>query len=261
MSPSWRERVIITLLPQQVTIRRFSRGLRPAIKDCKTLACAQAKNATSWEPAVEALREALAHPNVEAADATAVLSNHFVRYLLLPWNPVIVTAQEEFAFARARFQQVFGDVAQNWVLKLSHGRPDIATVASAIERPLLESLVAAIAGSPLHLRSVQPRLMTVCNARRRMPSGDAWVVMAEPGRLLLGSLRQGEWQSLRGRSMNGHAVDLKEIIDQECLLLGVEPDNEKVYLHRIGDSTLEMQGLKVERWLADGPALQAGEAL
>jgi hypothetical protein len=66
---------------------------------------------------------------------------------------------------------------------------------------------------------------------------------------------------LRGRSMNGHAVDLKEIIDQECLLLGVEPDNEKVYLHRIGDSTLEMQGLKVERWLADGPALQAGEAL
>jgi hypothetical protein len=261
VSLSWRERVTITLLPQQVTLQRFTRGLRPTIKDCKALACAQAENATSWQPAVEALREALAHPNVESADATVVLSNHFVRYLLLPWNPDIVTAQEEFAFARTRFQQVFGDAAQKWVLKLSHSGPGIATVASAIERPLLESVAAAIAGSPLRLRSVQPRLMTVCNARRRMPSGDAWIVMAEPGRLLLGSLRQGEWQSLRGRSMNGHAVDLKEIIEQECLLLGVEPDNEKVYLHRIGDSTLEMQGLKVEHWLANGPALRDGEAL
>jgi hypothetical protein len=248
------------LSPQQVMLQRLSRGLRPAIKDFKTLACAQAKDAASWQPAVEALREALAHPNVDSAEATVVLSNHFVRYLLLPWNSDLVTGQEELAFARARFQQVFGDAAQKWVLKLSHPRPGCATLASAIERPLLESLAAAIAGSPLRLRSVQPGFMAVCNARPRMPAGDAWIVMTEPGRLLLGSLRQGAWQSLRSRSLNGHAVALKEIIEQECLLLGVEPDNERVYLHRIGETALDMQGLKVERWLPDGPALRAGGA-
>jgi hypothetical protein len=259
VSPSWREQVTITLSPQQVTLRRLSRGLRPAIKDFKTLACAQAKDIAGWQPAVEALREALAHPNVESAEVTVVLSNHFVRYLLLPWNPDLVTGQEELAFARARFQHVFGDAAQKWVLKLAHCRPGCATVASAIERPLLESLAAVIAGSPLRLRSVQPGFMTACNARPRMPAGDAWIVMMEPGRLLLGSLRQGAWQSLRSRSLNGHAVALKEIIEQECLLLGVEPHNERVYLHRIGETVLDMQGLKVERWSPDGPALRAGE--
>jgi hypothetical protein len=261
VSPSWREQVTITLSPQQVMLRRLSRGLRPAIKDIKTLACPETKDVANWRPAVEALREALAHPNVESAAATVVLSNHFVRYLLLPWNPDLVTGQEELAFARARFQHVFGDAAQKWVLKLSHSRPGCVTVASAIERPLLESVSVAIAGSPLRLRSVQPAFATVCNARPRMPAGNAWIVMTEPGRLMLGSLRRGEWQSLRSRTLNGHAVALKEIIEQECLLLGVESDNERVYLHRIGETALDLQGLKVERWLPDGPAPRAGRAL
>ena len=111
MSPSLRERVIITLSPRHVVLERFGRGLRPALMDRKALVCVDAREGANWHPAVEALREALAHPNVGSGAATVVLSNHFVRYLLLPWNADLVSGQEELAFAGARFQQVFGEAA------------------------------------------------------------------------------------------------------------------------------------------------------
>jgi hypothetical protein len=260
VSLSWREQVTIALSPQQVTMVRCSRGLRPALKDRKALACPAPVDGENWQPAIEVLRDALTHPNIEAADATVVLSNHFVRYLLLPWNPDLVTAQEELAFARARFVQAFGGAAQDWVLKLSPARPGAPSVACALERPLLQVVTALIAGSPLRLRSLQPSLMAVCNERDRLPAGDAWIAIAESGRLLLGALRAGEWVSLRSRPLNGHAVVLVEIIEQEALLLDIEPGNGKIYLHRTGEAALDLHGLKVHDWLSPGAAQQAGRA-
>ena len=260
MSPSWREQVIITLSPRQVTMARYSRGLRPALKDRKALACPRPVNRETWQPSIEVLRDALTHPNIEAADATVVLSNHFVRYLLLPWNPDLVTAQEELAFVRARFVQVFGERAQDWVLKSSPARPGAPGVACALDRPLLEVVTALMAGSPLRLRSLQPALMAVCNERNRLPAGDAWIAIAESGQLLLGALRAGEWVSLRSRHLNGHAVVLADIIEQEALLLGIEPGDEKVYLHRASDAALDLTGLKVHDWLSRGAPRQAGRA-
>ena len=260
MSPSWRERVTITLSPLQVTMARQSRGLRPAPKDRKVLACTGPVGGENWQPAVETLRDALTHPNIEAGDATVVLSNHFVRYLLLPWNPNLVTAQEELAFARARFAQAFGEAAHSWVLQLSRGRPGAPGVACALERPLLEAVTALIAASPLRLRSLQPSLMAVCNGRNKLPAGNAWIAFAESGRLLLGALRGGEWVSLRSRPLNGHSVRLAEVIGQEALLLGLEPGNADIFLHRSGETSLDLQGLTVSDWLSSGTMRQAGRA-
>jgi len=238
-------------------MERYSRGLRPLLKDRKALACPLPVEGQSWRPAIEVLRDGLAHPNIEAADATVVLSNHFVRYLLLPWNPDLVTTQEELAFARTRFLQVFGEAAQNWVLKLSPANPGAPSVACAIERPLLEGVTALMAGSPLRLRSLQPALMVICNERNRMPAGEAWIAIAETGRLLIGALRAGEWVSLRSRPLNAHAVALAEVIEQEALLLGIEPGNEEIYLHRAGEAALDLRGLKVHDWLPAGAAQRA----
>jgi hypothetical protein len=244
----------------QVTMARHSRGLRPALKDRKALVCPVPTGGENWLPAVEALRDALTHPNIDAADATVILSSHFVRYLLLPWNPGLVTVQEELAFARARFLQAFGEAAQAWVLKLSPGRPGVPGIACALDRPLLEAVTALIAGSPLRLRSVQPSLMAVCNERSKLPAGDAWIAIAESGRLLLGALRAGEWVSMRSRPLNGHSVALAEVIEQEALLLGIDPGQGKIYLHRTGETALDLRGLEVHDWLHAGTTRRVGSA-
>jgi hypothetical protein len=252
VSPSWREQVTITLSLQRVTLERYARGLRPRRKDSKRLGCAAGTSGRAWQPALDALREALTHPNMAPADATVVLSNAFVRYLLLPWNPAIVTAQEEAAFAQARFQQVFGDAAQGWVVRLSPARPGAPVVACALERTLLDALTALIDGSALRLRSLRPSLMALCNARARLPAGDAWIAVAEAGRLLIAAVRAGEWASLRSRALNGHTPRLGEIIDQEALLLGFAPGSEKIYVHADDDAGLDLGGLKVHAWLPAG---------
>jgi len=99
--------------------------------------------------------------------------------------------------------------------------------------------------------------MAACNARARSVAPNAWIALAEPGRLLLGLQRAGHWRSLRSRPLDGEASSLAEAIDQELLLLGVEPAGEKVYLHQSGSPRLDLAGLTVENWAgfeADGAA-------
>jgi len=262
VSPLWREQVRIGISPQQVEMLRFAPGWKRAVPERKPLTCAgtQERNAASWAPAVEALRELLAHPNLRRADATVILSNHFVRYLLVPWSASLVTEEEQLAFARMRFVQVYGEAAQSWMLRLSGGAAGSAQVAAAVERPLIDSLSTLLENSPLALRSIQPQLMAVVNAVRKAIGGDAWLAVAEPGRLLLGLLRGGRWLSLRSRPLNGEAVALAGLLEQERLMLGLEPGSEKIYLRTLSGAKLDTAGLRVERLSGRDPDLEAGMA-
>jgi hypothetical protein len=67
--------------------------------------------------------------------------------------------------------------------------------------------------------------------------------------VLLGLLRGGRWQSLRGRPLNGEPAALAPMLEQERLLLGLEPAGERVYLHAQSQSggMLGTAGLQVER--------------
>ena len=259
MSHLWRERVHIQLYPQQVEMLRFAPGWKRATPERRTLTCAgtQERNPTSWAPAVEALRELLAHPNLHRADATLILSNHFVRYLLIPWSASLVTGEEQLAFARMRFVQVYGEAAQSWMLRLSGGAAGSAQVAAAVERPLIDSLTTLLANSPLALRSIQPQLMALVNAARKAIGHDAWLAVAEPGRVLLGLLRGGRWLSLRSRPLNGETVALAELLEQERLMLGLEPGSEKICLRTLSGAKLDTAGLRVEKLAGRHAGLEA----
>ncbi len=248
MSPLWRERVSIIFAPQRVTLVRHARGRKSAARERKSIDCAPVADGPAWRAPLEGLREALSHPNTGAADAGVVLSNHFVRYLVLPWNPALAGGREELAFAAARFQQVYGEAARAWSVRLSPGKPGASSLAAAVEKSLLDAIAALLENSPLRLRSLQPALMAACNARARSVAPNAWIALAEPGRLLLGLQRAGHWRSLRSRPLNAGTLSLAEAIDQELLLLGVEPAGEKIYLHQSGSPRLDLAGLKVENW-------------
>lgn len=253
MSLSWRERVTIELSPRAVTMLRHGRGLRAAMKDRKSLPVPTVEGAPAWQGAIDVLREVLTHPNIAPADATVVLSAHFVRYLLLPFNAEVTTTQEELAFGRARFVQVFGEAAQSWTLKLSAAQPGAPGVASAVPGPLLEAVTLLMTASPLRLRSLQPSLMAICNQRSQLPRALAWLAIVEPGMLVLGAMQAGKWISLRSRPTNGAGVLLSKVIEQEALLVGMEPGTGQIYLHRCGDATADLHGLEVRDWRTDRP--------
>lgn len=251
MSLSWRDRVLIRLAPREAALWRHPRGSK-AVRDRKSIACAAPPGGPPWQGAIEGLRELLAHPNTRAGDADVVLSNHFVRYLLLPWNAGLAGEREELAYALARFQQTYGEPARTWSVRLSPGKPGTPMLAAAVEQALIDAIRTLLQGLPLRLRALEPALMSACNAQRGPVAPNAWIALAEPGRLLLGLQRDGHWRSLRTRPLNVESVSLAELIDQERLLLGVEPVGEKVYVHRSGTAPVDLGGLEVEHWAGAG---------
>jgi len=100
------------LTPDHVLLVRIGRsigwnGLRRRVLEKETIPCASGDaqgNETPWAGALQVLETALAKQTGRKAFATVILSNHFMRYALLPWSDVPADEAEELAYARHAFR-------------------------------------------------------------------------------------------------------------------------------------------------------------
>lgn len=191
----------------------------------------------------------LAPGGLEALRASApkgkvavVLSNHFVRYALVPWNAQLAGDTEETAYVRHHFARIHGERAKAWSFRASPASAGQARLCSAIDATLLEEIKAAFKG---RLVSLQPLLMSAFNrARAAVPSAGAWLVMAEPERACIALYAKGAWQSVH----NGRG-EWPELLERERHRIGGEvPD--RVLLHAEPAMAMEAPGWKVERLAA-----------
>lgn len=148
-------------------------------------------------------------------DVTVVLSNHFVRYAVLPEQDGAATPEEELALARFHFTKIHGERVKGWEVRVSE------RLACAIDTALLEGIKKAFPEkSKAKLVSVQPRLMAAYNgARRRIPREGAWLVLAEGGRTCLARVAAKGWASVH----NGRETDAEELLERERSRAGGEP--------------------------------------
>jgi len=224
-----------------------SYGHPSSANDSATNRFSSSLTGSGWNGAIEVLGEMLAHPNIGRGDVTVVLSNHFVRYLVLPWSAELVTTTENEDFARMRFVQVFGEAARRWRISLAPAATGAGRVAAAVDQPLLDALVKTLSGSPLQLRSIEPALMSQFNAWRRQIGDDAWLVLVEHGRVLISLIHRGEWRSVRVRPIGDvPAVPLAQWLAQERLLLDVSVAPAKVCLSVVDDVAVDTEGVRVQ---------------
>jgi hypothetical protein len=249
--------VRVALLPHQVALVRLARGFGARVIDRKSMPCGGASGAANWAPAVEALREMLAHPNIGKGDATLVLSSHFTRYLVVPWSAQLISPAEELELARARFAQVYGQAALDWSIVMSPAPAGAGRVCAAVDQALVAEVGNAVAASALRLRSVQPALMALFNEWRRRIGGDAWLVLAERRRLVIAWIHAGQWRSVRARPLNGAAPSLAQLLEQERLLLSA-PGGQKVFMTTLGEALVRTEGLEVEQLSPALPAAAPG---
>lgn len=229
MSLLWRDEVTVLLSPQRVLIRRIPRGLgRPALT--QVLSCTPGE-AGAWDPALAALAQA-ANGAWRGAHATIVLSNHFVRYAVVPACPEL-NSEEYLEFSRHQFARTFGATAAEWVLRINPASNDAPHLASAVAPALLHALAETTQAAGMRLASVQPYLMAVYNeCRRTIGSGVAWLALAEPGRLVL-ALRDGErwlgtWAARTGPVWG---ADLVALLDRARFLIDGPVEARTVWLH------------------------------
>jgi hypothetical protein len=234
----WRNHLRVVLGTDRLTLSAYRRGLRPALlrEESIPLRCAAGPAAAPWRAAVEALSAALAPSAAERPEVTVILSNQFVRYALLPWNPALKSADEWTALARHRLAGIHGEGINDWLVRVSETVHQGARVASAVDCELLDALDDKVTGSGCHLKSVQPYLMTAYNQiQRQMELGEigrdsCWFVIEESGCLTVSLMRNGDWQALRSRWVDEHwQASLPEILERKAALLSLEePCNQAI---------------------------------
>jgi len=102
-------------------------------------ACDPAFGAEPWHGALEALK-GIAWPR---SRVTVVLSNHFVRYALVPWSDAIANAAEEQAYLRHHFAKIHGERAKGWQLRASEAPKGAPRLASAVDSALVDAIRAS----------------------------------------------------------------------------------------------------------------------
>lgn len=198
MLRSWRERLLIGFSPSELTLVRMSGLRRPRVTAKHTAACDPAFGPEPWHGAAASLKDAAEALRGDALDVTVVLSNHFVRYVLVPWNDAVAGAEEEQAYARHCFAKIHGERSKAWTLSLSEERAGLPRVAGAIDTALLEAVRGCFqTGGKARLVSLQPYLMAAVNCwRGSMARTGAWFLIAEPERACLILHDKGRWQAV-----------------------------------------------------------------
>lgn len=214
MSLSSRERVVVSLAPGRLGLRRFARKGNQLLDQHSVPF--PAIGGTPWTGGIEALELLLDEPAWAGRDMTVLLSSHYVRYAVMPAGERLGMA-ERVDLARLVFRKIYGDIAADWQMRVSPSgrRP---TVACGVPGALLDGLRTASEGRAA-LTSIQPLLMAVFNASRRvMAGGNGVLAIVEPGRITLATIENGDWRSIASRAAEAH--DLPELLAEERGLAG-----------------------------------------
>ena len=121
-----------------------------------------------------------------------ILSNFFVRYLVLPWQDSVFTEADWKAIAQHEFRKQHGALANNWLVSVHLQEYGQAILAAAIDNKLYSQLHESAAQLKFDVVAVEPLLMTLLN--QNLPN--TWALIAEPERLVLCQIKDGTWQQV-----------------------------------------------------------------
>jgi hypothetical protein len=233
VSPLWRDQIRIVLCPQQVILLRLKCGWRPRVGAKAVISCDSPPGEPVWQAASNVLAMAVEKPEWRNADAVAVLSNHFVRYMLTPWSDELSNDREQIEFARHGFARIFGQAVEQWEVRLGLDEAGAPYVACAVDRALIERLQEITENNRLRLISIQPYLMAAFNHwHARFQEGSQWFVLAERGRLCLALLQDNHWRWLRCQRIDeATRAELPILLEREEYMAGVPETVRTVLLH------------------------------
>jgi hypothetical protein len=217
------ERALIGLAPAEVSVVK-RRGLwRSTTVEKKTIACDPGFGPQPWQGALAALKALELKLRT-----TVVLSNHFVRYAIVPWSAALASEAEELAYVRHHFAKIHGERAKSWALRWSENGKG-TRLAAAVDAELMSELPRVLP----RLVSVQPYLMAAINrSRGSIPGSGAWLALVEEGRACIalhsgGALRsvqnlRGDWLDVLERERHRAAGEAPT--PELALVAGAQPE-------------------------------------
>lgn len=227
----------IVLSPERVALLHTRRALTPrgyrsGVEAKRIIPCEMpADGEMPWHSAVNTLGLALPSLVKHRMEVQVTLSNHFMRYLLVPWIDKM-SDEEELVFARHCFRETYGEAADSWTVRISPGRAGAASLASAVDTGLLDGLRGSLGQQGLDIKSIQPHLMVAFNSCKASLKGrTAWVALLEPGNLCLAVLQHGHLAWIRKLRIGAAwCEELPAILDREAYVADADGMADEVLL-------------------------------
>ena len=232
MSLSWRNRLLIWLAPNDLSWVRLGGLFKPQVRAKRSVQTEHDYGARIWDGAIATLRTEAPQWRRDRLSVRIVLSNHFVRYALVPHSKDISGSEEELALARFHFSKLHGDTSRGWDIRLSPAQSSGARLACAVDAALIEALHQCFPRNERpRLSSVQPLLMSVFNSGGAfIPDSGAWLVMAEPNRACVALLK--------GKTCHAVQNVKGQFSDAEAWIGLVERERWRVNLDAVPDTIL-----------------------
>lgn len=231
MLRSWRDRYSVALCPDRLLALRFRKGLRTVADFKAAESFTPPASGPPWKAAVDAVARFVEAPSAPRGDIGIVLSNHFVRYLLVPWSAHITSTAEFRNYVVAAFAHVYGEMYSEWQIAVSGERAGSPRLAAAADRALLQAIREAVGAARLRLVSVQPYLMAAYNAfgRRRRETDFVFVVL-EAKRLWLLAAQGGTWRHVSAAAAPDDPARLAGLLERELCLAGLDQETPAIYV-------------------------------
>jgi hypothetical protein len=187
----------------------------------------------SWQAAVDAFGRFLATAGTGTGSLDVVLSNHFVRYLLVPWSAQIATAEEFRNCGAAMFEEIHGEASAEWDVCVSAERAGAPRLAAAVDRALLGAVRTAVGATRLRLASIQPYAMAAYNRVARAHTGTDFVLLLlEAGRACVLAAQGGKWCYVSTAAAPEPAQALSSLLAREMQLADLQGESvPPVYVH------------------------------
>jgi hypothetical protein len=203
-----RGQLRVRLAPDAVELVRLSGGLRPGIVGAVRHAVAQGSGVPGtqpWRAALAAVSEALrSEPRLGGAPAWASVSDHWTRWLLVPFSESLTLDAELESYARLEFEAVHGERVRDWIVRLSAPRAGGAVPACALDASLPGAIETVLKGAGAWLASLNAGFAVAFDRhRKRIGPGVGALAWVEPGRCTLGVFQDGAWQAIASPRFHG----------------------------------------------------------
>jgi hypothetical protein len=145
-----------------------------------------------WDEAAKRLSAEIGDRRVRQVDFAVSLSDHFVRYAVLPWQKGLRGMSDWEGYARHELEQRYGKSDSARTVRVAPGRAGEARLAAAVDDDLLETLRSIAAQHQSRLASVEANLCRVAERTRRLHRKVSLLAVIEPGRVSLMEARNRE---------------------------------------------------------------------
>lgn len=243
MSLLWRDQVQALLGPDRVTLVRWERGLRAqAVAHTILYLPPLSSGSANWTEAVARLEEALLQPEWSKADLSVTLSNHFVRYEVVPWSDELNDETELTAFAYQCFTRVYGPLVQHCATQISVENAGSPYLASAVHRKLLEELADIAGRRAVRLLSVKPLLMEAFNRwKRQFTAAAQWVCLVEEGIVCAALVGRDGWRVVRSlRVRSDWPSELVVLLEREQFITDDAASVQQVFLYVVNGVEVDL---------------------